>query len=146
MSSKGFSNIGLSTLDLDKTRAFYEGVLGFKPVVSDMLRSRKGATFGTSSSMSGRDQFIAFLEANQVPDMPTTYNAGINRGLGFPRPSIISPSRAAHSRPIRQARRRGGCTFRLPRLPGVLSSHGQASRKENWPLVPRHHGASVNLR
>jgi catechol 2,3-dioxygenase-like lactoylglutathione lyase family enzyme len=106
MSSKGFCHIGLSTLDLDKTRAFYEGALGFNPVVSDMLRSRKGATFGTSSSMSGRrDQLIAFLEANQVPDMPTTYNAGINRGLGFPRPSIISPSRPAQSRPIRQARR-----------------------------------------
>ena len=32
MKHKGFSHIGLSTLDLDKTRAFYEGVLGFKPV------------------------------------------------------------------------------------------------------------------
>jgi catechol 2,3-dioxygenase-like lactoylglutathione lyase family enzyme len=29
MSHKGFSHIGLSTLDLDKTREFYEGVLGF---------------------------------------------------------------------------------------------------------------------
>jgi len=30
-SHKGFSHIGLSTLDVDKTREFYEGVLGFKP-------------------------------------------------------------------------------------------------------------------
>ena len=29
----GFSHIGLSTLDLDRTRAFYEGVLGFKVTV-----------------------------------------------------------------------------------------------------------------
>ena len=33
MKHRGFSHIGLSTLDLDTTRAFYEGVLGFKPVV-----------------------------------------------------------------------------------------------------------------
>ena len=33
MTHRGFSHIGLSTLDLDKTRAFYEGVLGFKPVL-----------------------------------------------------------------------------------------------------------------
>jgi catechol 2,3-dioxygenase-like lactoylglutathione lyase family enzyme len=30
MKHRGFSHIGLSTLDLDKTRAFYEGVLSFK--------------------------------------------------------------------------------------------------------------------
>ena len=35
MTHRGFSHIGLSTLDLDKTREFYEGVLGFKPVVAD---------------------------------------------------------------------------------------------------------------
>jgi catechol 2,3-dioxygenase-like lactoylglutathione lyase family enzyme len=32
MSHRGISHIGLSTLDLDKTREFYEGVLGFKQV------------------------------------------------------------------------------------------------------------------
>jgi catechol 2,3-dioxygenase-like lactoylglutathione lyase family enzyme len=31
MTHRGFSHLGLSTLDLDKTRAFYEGVLGFEP-------------------------------------------------------------------------------------------------------------------
>ena len=42
MSSKGFSHIGLSTLDLDKTRDFYEGVLGLKPVVADTLKVTEG--------------------------------------------------------------------------------------------------------
>jgi catechol-2,3-dioxygenase len=37
MSHKGFSHVGLSTLDLDKTREFYEGVLGFKPVIADLI-------------------------------------------------------------------------------------------------------------
>jgi catechol 2,3-dioxygenase-like lactoylglutathione lyase family enzyme len=35
MTRRGFSHIGLSTLDLDKTREFYEDVLGFMPVVAD---------------------------------------------------------------------------------------------------------------
>ena len=42
MGNRGFSHIGLSTLDLDRTRAFYEGVLGFKPVVADTLRITEG--------------------------------------------------------------------------------------------------------
>jgi catechol 2,3-dioxygenase-like lactoylglutathione lyase family enzyme len=37
MSHRGFSHIGLSTLDLDKTCEFYENVLGFKPVVCDTI-------------------------------------------------------------------------------------------------------------
>ena len=43
MSHRGFSHIGLSTLDLDKTRAFYEGVLGFKPVVACPPRTSSAA-------------------------------------------------------------------------------------------------------
>ena len=35
MKHKGFSHIGLSTLNLDKTRTFYEGVLGFNPLTGD---------------------------------------------------------------------------------------------------------------
>ena len=42
MSHRGFSHIGLSTLDLDKTRAFYEGVPGFKPVVADTITIKEG--------------------------------------------------------------------------------------------------------
>ena len=52
MTHKGFSHIGLSTLDLDKTRAFYEGVLGFKPVVADTITIEEGGPCGTCFSMS----------------------------------------------------------------------------------------------
>jgi hypothetical protein len=38
MSHKGFSHVGLSTLDLDRTRDFYENVLGFKAVRCDVIR------------------------------------------------------------------------------------------------------------
>src|SRR5712691_9060310 len=84
MSNKGFSHIGLSTLDLDRTRTFYEGVLGFKPVVADTLRIKEGGRLRHLFFDVGRDQLIAFLEAQDVPDIPTGYDAGINRGLGVP--------------------------------------------------------------
>ena len=84
MSNKGFSHIGLSTLDLDKTRAFYEDVLGFKPVVSDTLRIAEGGHLRHVFFDVGRDQLLAFMEANDMPGVPAQYDAGINRGLGVP--------------------------------------------------------------
>ena len=84
MSNKGFSHIGLATLDLDKTRAFYEGVLGFKPVVSDTLKIAEGGRLRHVFFDVGRDQLLAFMEANGIADIPAGYDAGINRGLGVP--------------------------------------------------------------
>jgi catechol 2,3-dioxygenase-like lactoylglutathione lyase family enzyme len=84
MSNKGFSHIGLSTLDLDKTRAFYEGVLGFKPVVADTLRIREGGRIRHVFFDVGRDQLLAFMEPRDLPGVPADYQAGINRGLGVP--------------------------------------------------------------
>jgi catechol 2,3-dioxygenase-like lactoylglutathione lyase family enzyme len=82
MSHRGFSHIGLSTLDLDKTREFYEGVLGFKPVVADTINVKEGGRLRHLFFDVGRDQLI--LEPNAVPDVPAEYDAGINRGLGVP--------------------------------------------------------------
>jgi catechol 2,3-dioxygenase-like lactoylglutathione lyase family enzyme len=84
MTHRGFSHIGLSTLDLDKTREFYEGVLGFKPVVADTIKVKEGGRLRHLFFDVGRDQLIAFLEPNRVPDVPAKYDAGINRGLGVP--------------------------------------------------------------
>ena len=42
MSNKGFSHIGLSTLDLDKTRDFYENILGFRTVRFDAIEIEEG--------------------------------------------------------------------------------------------------------
>jgi len=84
MTHQGFSHIGLSTLDLDKTREFYEGVLGFKPVVADTIKIEEGGYLRHLFFDVGRDQLIAFLEPNGVPDVPAKYDAGINRGLGVP--------------------------------------------------------------
>ena len=84
MTHKGFSHIGLSTLDLDETRAFYEGVLGFKPVVADTITIEEGGHLRHMFFDVGGGQLIAFLEPNGVPDVPEKYDAGINRGLGVP--------------------------------------------------------------
>ena len=84
MSQKGFSHIGLPTLDLDKTREFYEGVLGFKPVIADTVKIKEGGRLRHLFFDVGRDQLIAFMEAQGVPDVPAEYDAGINRGLGLP--------------------------------------------------------------
>jgi len=68
MTHQGFSHIGLSTLDLDNTRAFYEGVLGFKPVVADTITIEEGGHLRHMFFDVGGGQLITFLEPNGVPD------------------------------------------------------------------------------
>ena len=84
MSDKGFSHIGLSTLDLDRTRDFYERVLGFKAVRCDIITVKEGGRIRHIFFDTGRDQLIAFMEARGVPGVPAEYDAGITRGLGVP--------------------------------------------------------------
>src|SRR5207247_10623266 len=84
MAHKGFSHIGLSTLDLDKTREFYENVLGLKPVRCDTIKVKEGGQIRHIFFDTGRDQLLAFMEARGVPGVPVAYDAGINRGLGVP--------------------------------------------------------------
>ena len=84
MTPKGFSHIGLSTRDLDRTRDFYENVLGFKAVRCDILKVKEGGQIRHIFFDTGRDQPIAFMEAQDVPGIPADYDAGINRGLGVP--------------------------------------------------------------
>jgi len=84
MAPRGFSHIGLSTLDLDRTRDFYEGVLGFKAVRCDILKVKEGGQIRHVFFDTGHDQLMAFMEAGGVPGIPAEYDAGINRGLGVP--------------------------------------------------------------
>ena len=84
MSNKGFSHLGLSTLDLDKTRDFYENILGFKAVRCDTIKVKEGGQIRHIFFDTGRDQLMAFMEARGVPGVPAHYDAGITRGLGVP--------------------------------------------------------------
>src|SRR5216684_2696478 len=90
MSHKGFSHIGLSTLDLDKTREFYENVLGFKPVVCDTITVKEGGKIRHIFFDTGQDQLIAFMEARDVPGVPAEYDAGIKAGLAQKREELIT--------------------------------------------------------
>ncbi len=84
MSHKGFSHIGLSTLDLDKTRDFYERVMGFKAVRCDILKLTEGGQIRHIFFDTGRDQLLAFMEPQGAAGIPADYDAGINDGLGVP--------------------------------------------------------------
>ena len=84
MAPRGFSHIGLSTRDLDRTRDFYENVLGFKAVRCDIIKVKEGGQIRHIFFDTGRDQLIAFMEARGVPGVPAHYDAGIARGLGVP--------------------------------------------------------------
>ena len=86
MSNKGFSHIGLSTLDLDKTRDFYESILGFRVVRCDIIKIKEGGHIRHMFVDVGQDQMIAFMEPNNVDAIPSNYDAGINDGLGVPGP------------------------------------------------------------
>ena len=84
MSNKGFSHLGLSTLDMDKTRAFYENVLGFKAVRCDLIPVKEGGRIRHVFFDTGRDQLMAFMEARGVEGIPAEYDTSISRGLGVP--------------------------------------------------------------
>jgi catechol 2,3-dioxygenase-like lactoylglutathione lyase family enzyme len=84
MNHLGFSHIGLSTRDLDRTREFYQEVLGFTPVVADTITIAEGGQLRHLFFDVGGGQLIAFLEPQGVADIPADYDAGINGGLGVP--------------------------------------------------------------
>jgi catechol 2,3-dioxygenase-like lactoylglutathione lyase family enzyme len=84
MAPRGYSHVGLSTLDLERTRAFYEGVLGFKAVRCDIMKVKEGGEIRHVFFDAGRGQLIAFMEPRGVAGIPAEYDAGINRGLGVP--------------------------------------------------------------
>ena len=44
MSNKGFSHIGFSTHDLDKSMDFYVNVLGSRVVLCDVIKIKEGGT------------------------------------------------------------------------------------------------------
>src|SRR3989442_6154560 len=84
MAHLGFSHVGLSTVDLDRTRSFWEGLLGFRAVRCDTMTIEEGGQIRHVFFETGPGQLVAFMEPRGVPGIPAEYDAGINRGLGVP--------------------------------------------------------------
>jgi catechol 2,3-dioxygenase-like lactoylglutathione lyase family enzyme len=82
--ARAYSHVGLSTLDMDATRAFYEGVLGFRAVRCDIMEVEEGGRIRHVFFDAGDGQLLAFMEPCGIRGLPETYEAGINRGLGLP--------------------------------------------------------------
>jgi catechol 2,3-dioxygenase-like lactoylglutathione lyase family enzyme len=66
------------------TRAFYEGVMGFRVAVDERINIAEGGSVRHIFFDIGRDQLLAFMEAQDVAGVPARYAAGINEGLGVP--------------------------------------------------------------
>ena len=84
MSHQGWSHVGLSTLDMDRTLAFYEDILGFRAVRCDIIKVKEGGQIRHVFFDTGGGQLLAFMEPQDIPGVATAYDAGINRGLGVP--------------------------------------------------------------
>jgi catechol 2,3-dioxygenase-like lactoylglutathione lyase family enzyme len=84
MVPKGWSHISLGTLDMDTTRKFYEGVLGFKAVRCDVIKVKEGGQIRHVFFDTGQKQLLAFMEPRGVPGVPVEFDGGLNRPLGMP--------------------------------------------------------------
>jgi catechol 2,3-dioxygenase-like lactoylglutathione lyase family enzyme len=80
----GVSHIGLSTLDLDATRTFYEDVLGFRLVTTEQIDFEEGGCIRHAFFDCGDGQLLAFMEPRGIKGLPAQYDTGINHGLGLP--------------------------------------------------------------
>ena len=81
----GFNHIDLATKDMAKTRAFYEDILGFPVVRSDIVELEAGGYAEHVFFDCGAGQMIAFASAEHAPGRwPADLDTGINKGLGLP--------------------------------------------------------------
>jgi glyoxylase I family protein len=84
MAGKGWSHVNLGTLDIAATRAFYEGVLGFKAVRCDIVKVKEGGEIHHVFFDTGQRQLLSFMSPRGVPGVPTEFDGSINRPLGMP--------------------------------------------------------------
>lgn len=82
MANHGWSHVSLSTLDMDRTKAFYEEVLGFRAVRCDIIKVTEGGQIRHVFFDTGQRQLLAFMEV-KVPGV-REYDPGLNRAFGLP--------------------------------------------------------------
>jgi glyoxylase I family protein len=80
----GFNHIDLATKNMAATRDFYERILGFPAVRSDIVELESGGYAEHVFFDCGAGQLIAFASAEHAPGhFPANYDTGINQGLGL---------------------------------------------------------------
>jgi catechol 2,3-dioxygenase-like lactoylglutathione lyase family enzyme len=84
MTNKGFSHVNLATTDLDKTREFYEGVLGFEVVAAGIYEVSEGGRFRHMYFDIGNEQLLSFIEPRNIQGIPNQFPTDINSALGVP--------------------------------------------------------------
>ena len=84
MNNKGFSHVNLATTNLDETRAFYEGVLGFPVVAAGIYEIAEGGHFRHAYFDTGNGQLLSFLEPQGIEGVPHDFETAINPALEVP--------------------------------------------------------------
>src|SRR5262245_15572344 len=80
----GVSHIGLSTLDFEATRTFYEDVLGFRLVTIEQIDFEEGGCIRHAFFDCGDGQLLGFMEPRGIKGLPAQYDTGIHPSLGLP--------------------------------------------------------------
>jgi len=84
LKTRGFNHIDLGTRDMEATRRFYEGVLGFPLVRADEIDVAGRGTMKHYFFDAGNRQLIGFMSGEDVQGFPKEFDASINKGLGLP--------------------------------------------------------------
>lgn len=77
-------HLSFGTHDLAATRHFYESKLGFPLLIHEQLLMAEGGCVEHMFFDCGGGCALAFMQWLDVPGVPSTYDTGINRGLGVP--------------------------------------------------------------
>ena len=83
MNRRTFSLIGRLTLDLDRTRDFYQRILGFEPVANETIETEEGIRTRRLYFDIGRNQLIAFSESDHLQEVPTEYDPEPDAPISF---------------------------------------------------------------
>jgi catechol 2,3-dioxygenase-like lactoylglutathione lyase family enzyme len=83
LKTRGLNHVDLGTKDMDATRAFYEGLLGFPLVRADLVEIGDNGTLKHFFFDIGNGQLMGFMSGEDVHGYPKDFDAGINKGLGL---------------------------------------------------------------
>lgn len=77
-------HLSFATHDLEATRAFYEGKLGFPVLIHEWMLMQEGGHVDHLFFDCGGGCALAFMQWCDVPGVPAGFDTSINQGLGVP--------------------------------------------------------------